>query len=232
MLRLENIHSYYGDSHVLQGVSLEVLAGKCTALVGRNGAGKTTTILSILGYVVPRRGQVIYNGHDITGTPTHRTIALGIGYVPEDRGIFSSLTVDEHLQVAWVANRNRPNRQSAEAIYEIFPRLAERRNSYGNQLSGGEQQMLSIGRALVGSPEMLILDEPNEGLAPVIVDLLEDKLLAIKHAGTSILLVEQFHSVLHLADHVYLLSQGRVHFSGSPRELAANDDVKRKYLGV
>ena len=232
MLKLENIHSYYGDSHVLQGVSLDVPSGTCTALLGRNGAGKTTTLLSILGYVVPRQGRVSYCERDITGAPTHRTVALGIGYVPEDRGIFSSLTVGEHLRLAWFANRNRPKRQSAEAIYEIFPRLADRRTSYGNQLSGGEQQMLSIGRALVGSPALLILDEPNEGLAPVIVELLEEKLLAIKRAGTSILLVEQLHSVLRLADQVYLLSQGRIHFSGSPQDLVANDDVKRTYLGV
>lgn len=232
MLSLDGVHSYYGDSHVLQGVTLEVPRGTCTALVGRNGAGKTTTLLSILGYLVPRQGRVVYCGDNITGAPTHQIIARGIGYVPEDRGIFSSLTVEEHLRVAWVASRNRPNRQSANAIYEIFPRLAKLRNSYGNQLSGGEQQMLSIGRALVCSPELLILDEPSEGLAPVIVDLLEEKLQAIKRSGTSILLVEQLHRVLRLADYVYLLSQGRIQFSGTPEELEANEDVKNTYLGV
>ena len=174
----------------------------------------------------------MYRGDDITGAPTYETIARGIGYVPEDRGIFSSLTVEEHLQVASVANRSRRNRQSAADIYNIFPRLLERKNSYGNQLSGGEQQMLSIGRALIGSPDLLILDEPSEGLAPVVIDMFEERLRAIKQQGTTILLVEQVHLALRLADYVYVLSQGRIQFAGTPHDLESNDEVKNTFLGV
>jgi branched-chain amino acid transport system ATP-binding protein len=232
MLSLHDVHSYYSDSHILQGISLEVPMGKCTALVGRNGAGKTTTLRTILGYVPPRRGRILYRGESIVGAPTYRTINRGIGFVPEDRGIFASLTVEEHLHMAWVACRHRPHRQRPEAIYRIFPRLAERRSSYGNQLSGGEQQMLAIGRALVGFPNLLMLDEPSEGLSPVIFEMLQEKLQEIKQAGTTILLVEQKYTALRLADYVYVLSQGQVKFSGTPEELECNEDVKKNHLGI
>jgi branched-chain amino acid transport system ATP-binding protein len=233
MLELDDIHTYYGDSHVLQGISLGVAEGRCVALLGRNGVGKTTTLKSILGYAPPRRGRIAFRGRDITRMPIYDIVQLGIGYVPEDRGIFPSLTVHEHLLMAASAARKRPARRSPDEIYALFPRLAERRTNYGNQTSGGEQQMLAIGRTLVAAPDLLILDEPSEGLAPVIIEMLEEKLHDIKRAGTTILLVEQnYELATALADHVYVLSQGRVQFSGPPAALEANEELKHTYLGV
>jgi branched-chain amino acid transport system ATP-binding protein len=233
MLEVHDIHTYYGDSHVLQGISLAVAEGKCVALMGRNGVGKTTTLKSVLGYVAPRRGRVVYRGRDIARLPVYEVVKLGIGYVPEDRGIFPSLTVDEHLAMAYSAARGRPRRRSPDDIYALFPRLAERKTNYGNQTSGGEQQMLAIGRALVAWPELLILDEPSEGLAPVIIEQLEEKLHEIKRMGTTILLVEQnYELATSLADDVYVLSQGKVQFTGTPAALEANEELKHTYLGV
>ena len=233
MLEVRDIHTYYGDSHVLQGISLQVAEGHCVALLGRNGVGKTTTLKSILGYVPARRGAILYRGEEITREPTFDIIRRGIGFVPEDRGIFASLTVDEHLAVARAASRRRAGRPPAARVYELFPRLGQRRTNYGNQLSGGEQQMLAIGRALVGDPDLLILDEPTEGLAPVIIETLEAALLDIKKTGKTILLVEQnYRTATALADTVYVLSQGRVQFSGTLAALEANPDVKHTHLGV
>jgi branched-chain amino acid transport system ATP-binding protein len=233
MLEVDDIHTYYGDSHVLQGISLGVAEGRCVALLGRNGVGKTTTLKSILGYAPPRRGRIIFSGRDITGLPTFDIVQLGIGYVPEDRGIFPSLTVHEHLLMASAAARRRPARRTPEEIYALFPRLAERRGNHGNQTSGGEQQMLAIGRALVAAPDLLLLDEPSEGLAPVIIETLEEKLHEIKRMGTTILLVEQnYELATALADDVYVLSQGRVQFGGPPAALEANEELKHTYLGV
>jgi len=233
MLTLEDVNTYYGDSHVLQGITLTVPERTCVALLGRNGVGKTTTLRTIIGLTPARRGKVVYRGEDITRWPTYRIIARGIGFVPEDRGIFPSLTVQEHLDVAFAANRGRPARRAPDEIYEIFPRLTARRGNYGNQLSGGEQQMLAIGRALIGMPDLLILDEPSEGLAPVIIEALEEKMREIKAAGTTMLLVEQNYDLAtSLADHVYVLSQGRLQFAGTPAELEANETVKHTYLGV
>jgi branched-chain amino acid transport system ATP-binding protein len=233
MLELDDIHTYYGDSHVLQGISLGVAEGRCVALMGRNGVGKTTTLKSILGYAPPRRGRIAFRGRDITRMPIYDIVQLGIGYVPEDRGIFPSLTVHEHLLMAASAARQRPARRSPDEIYALFPRLAERRANYGNQTSGGEQQMLAIGRALVAAPDLLILDEPSEGLAPVIIEMLEEKLHDIKRTGTTILLVEQnYELATALADHIYVLSQGRIQFSGPPAALEANEELKHTYLGV
>jgi branched-chain amino acid transport system ATP-binding protein len=233
MLTLEDVHTYYGDSHVLQGISLTVPERTCVALLGRNGVGKTTTLRSIIGLTPARRGRVLYRGEDMTHWPTYRIVAHGIGFVPEDRGIFPSLTVQEHLDVAFAANRGRPHRRAPDEIYQIFPRLTARRGNYGNQLSGGEQQMLAIGRALIGTPDLLILDEPSEGLAPVIIEALEEKMREIKAAGTTMLLVEQnYELATSLADHVYVLSQGRLQFSGTPAALEADETVKHTYLGV
>jgi branched-chain amino acid transport system ATP-binding protein len=233
VLDVADIHTYYDDSHVLQGVSLSVPAGKCVALLGRNGVGKTTTLRSVLGYTPPRRGSISYGGVDITREQTYHIVRRGIGYVPEDRGIFPSLTVAEHLRVAYSQARHRPSRREPEEIYAMFPRLAERRENYGNQLSGGEQQMLAIGRALVGAPDLLIMDEPSEGLAPVIVEALEETFHRIKVEGKAILLVEQNYLLaIGLADYVYVLSQGRVQFEGTPDALEANPDIKHTYLGV
>lgn len=233
MLKVEHLHTYYGESHILQGVDLSVSAAQCVAVLGRNGAGKTTTLRSILGLTPARSGHVVFNGIDITRLPTHRIVKSGIAFVPEDRGIFPTVTVEEHLAIAHGASKHRPRRKPVEYVFEIFPRLAERRRSLGGQLSGGEQQMLAIGRALVAGPDLMILDEPSEGLAPVIIEKLEAVLKDVKASGTPILLVEQnYHLATQLADQVYVLSQGRVQFAGDTQSLIENDDVRRTYLSV
>jgi branched-chain amino acid transport system ATP-binding protein len=232
MLEVNDVHAYYGDSHVLQGVSLAVQRTECVALLGRNGAGKTTTLRSIVGLTRARRGSIRFRRRDITHEPTYRIIRGGISYVPEHRGIFPNVTVEEHLGMALRSTRSA-SRKSIELVWQLFPRLAQRRNSAGGQLSGGEQQMLAIGRALVCQPDLLILDEPSEGLAPIIIEQVEDVLRSIKAGGTPILLVEQnYHLALRLADRAYVLSQGRVQFEGSIATLASDDAVRRRYLSV
>jgi branched-chain amino acid transport system ATP-binding protein len=233
MLKLEDVHSYYGDSHVLQGVSLAVGANQCVAILGRNGAGKTTTLRTIVGLTRARRGRIAFKDRDIAREPTFRIVRSGIAYVPEDRGIFPSVSVDEHLGMAFNASRGRKSRKPADYVYSLFPQLAQRRSSQGGQLSGGEQQMLAIGRALVTGPDLMILDEPSEGLAPVVIEQLEEVLQDIKASGTPILVVEQnYHLAIRLADRVYVLSQGRVQFQGSTPELIGNEAVRRTYLSV
>lgn len=233
MLELKDLHTYYGDSHILQGINLSVGAAQCVALLGRNGAGKTTTLRSIVGLTPRRRGEVVFQGADIGAMPTSQIIRRGIAYVPENRGIFASVTVVEHLQMAYAAARGRARRRPVEYAFELFPRLAARRQSFGGQLSGGEQQMLAVARALVTGPDLLVLDEPSEGLAPVIVERLEEVLHQVKREQIPILLVEQNYGLAtRLADHTYVLSQGVVQFSGSVGELAANDEVRRTYLSV
>ena len=233
MLKVSDIHTYYGESHVLQGISLDVSHGQCVALLGRNGAGKTTTLRSILGLTPMRRGQISFHGTSIGRLPTYRIVRLGISFVPEDRGIFPNVSVSEHLAMAYAAAKNRPDRKTAKYAFEIFPRLGERQNSLGGHLSGGEQQMLAIARALVMGPDLLILDEPSEGLAPVIIQKLAEVLLNVKASGIPILLVEQnFYLATRLADFVYVLSQGRVQFSGITQALMQNQDVKQMYLSV
>ena len=233
MLEVRDIHTYYGDSHILHGVTLDVAAGTCVALLGRNGAGKTTTLKSILGYAPARQGMIRFQKNDITRQPTYRIIRQGIGYVPEDRGVFPSLTIDEHLRVAFSQTSKAAPRRTPEEIYDFFPRLAARRHNYGNQISGGEQQMVAIGRALIGEPELLILDEPSEGLAPVIIDQLEETFHRIKNSGKTILLVEQnYHLANSLADRCVILVQGANVWSGTADELEANEEVKHQHLGV
>lgn len=233
MLKVEHIHTYYGESHVLQGIDLSVAPAQCVAVLGRNGAGKTTTLRSVLGLTPVRRGRVVFKGIDITRLATHRIIQLGLSYVPEDRGIFVSVTVGEHLAMARSACRNRPGRKDIDYVFDIFPRLGERRHSLGGQLSGGEQQMLAIGRALIGGPDLLILDEPSEGLAPVIITKLLEVLLAVKALGMPILIVEQnYHLAMRIADYVYVLSQGAVKFAGDTKSLIADDTIRRTYLSV
>jgi branched-chain amino acid transport system ATP-binding protein len=233
MLEVEQLHTYYGESHVLQGIDLFVAPGQCVAVLGRNGAGKTTTLRSVLGLTPARRGRVVFKGIDITQLPTHRIVKSGIAFVPEDRGIFPTVTVEEHLAIAYGASKHRPRRRPISHVFEIFPRLAERRRSLGGQLSGGEQQMLAIGRALVAGPDLMILDEPSEGLAPVIIEKLEAVLKDVKASGIPLLLVEQnYHLATQLADHVYVLSQGRVQFAGDTQSLIANGDVRQTYLCV
>jgi branched-chain amino acid transport system ATP-binding protein len=225
-LTAEGLHAYYGKSHILHGVSLEVAEGQITALLGRNGAGKTTTLRTLMGLTPARKGHVRLFGQDVTHWPTHRIAASGVGYVPEGRRIFANLSVDENLRVP--LERHGP--WTIARIYELFPRLAERRASRGRQLSGGEQEMLSIGRALLLNPRLLILDEPSQGLAPLIVRDVFKIVAQMRDEGISVLLVEQNARMsLEIADTAYVLDDGAIVFSGGARELAA-DEARVKAL--
>ncbi len=216
----EGLHTFYGKSHILHGVSLEAAEGQVTALLGRNGAGKTTTLRSIMGLTPPREGRITILGTETTGWPPFRIAALGVGYVPEGRKVFPNLTVDENLKVPL----ERPGPWTAESVYKLFPRLEERRFSRGRQLSGGEQEMLSIGRALLLNPKLLILDEPSQGLAPLIVREVFRVVARMRTEGISVLLVEQnVHMSLEIADHAYVLDDGHMVYSGPARELAADE---------
>jgi branched-chain amino acid transport system ATP-binding protein len=219
-LRAEALHTYYGKSHILHGVDLEVAEGRITALLGRNGAGKTTTLRSLIGLTPPRRGRIVIFGADTTHWPPYRIAASGVGYVPEGRRIFANLSVEENLKVP----RDRPGPWTIERIYGLFPRLGERRNNRGRQLSGGEQEMLSIGRALLLNPKLLILDEPSQGLAPLIVREVFRIVSQMREEGISVLLVEQNARMsLEIADHAYVLDDGSIVYSGPARELAADE---------
>lgn len=229
MLEVQDIHGYYGKSHVLQGVSLTVKAGEVVTLLGRNGAGKTTTFKSIVGLLPPSQGKVLFQGSDITGQEAFQIAAQGLCLVPEHRGIFGLLTVEENLAIA--ARRASPW-QLAD-IYRIFPRLKERRKNGGAQLSGGEQQMLAIARALMNHPKLLLLDEPVEGLAPVIVEEIVEQLKQIRSTGMPIVLIEQNLEVCcQLAARHYILEQGKVVYSGDNHAFVNDHAVKDRYLGV
>ena len=228
LLGLEAVDAYYDRSHVLQSVSMEVGAGTVVALLGRNGAGKSTTLKTIMGIVPMRAGCMRFDGTDITGLAPHRVARLGIAYVPEDRGIFASLSVQEHLTLA-----NVRGGWPLARIYEAFPRLAERRDNRGNQLSGGEQQMLSIARALTLAPRLLILDEPTEGLAPVIVEEIAAIARRLKSEGLTMLLVEQNYAfAAGIADRAYVLGKGRIRWSGAPGALDDDEAIKHTWLGI
>jgi len=229
MLSVENIHSYYDKSHVLEGVSLQVREGELVTLLGRNGAGKTTTLRSILGIVQPRQGQIHFNGKPLVGQQTFEIARQGLALVPEHRGIFRLLSVEENLRIA----TRKGSRWQLADIYQMFPRLQERRKNGGNALSGGEQQMLAIARALLNDPKLLILDEPTEGLAPVIVDELVGILRRVKEGGLPVLLVEQNLMVCDkLADRHYVLEQGQVVYQGSATEFRADPAIKNRYLAL
>ncbi len=229
LLCLEGVHAYYGQSHILQDVSLTIGKGELVCLLGRNGAGKSTTLKCIMGIVPASQGSITFKGEDITRLPTHRISDRNLCFVPEHRGIFRVLTVEENLKLA-----AHPSSQwSLDDIYDIFPRLKERRRNGGAQLSGGEQQMLAIGRALMNAPELLILDEPVEGLAPVIVEEIVERLKLIRQSGISILLVEQNLEVCtQLADRHYILESGRIVYQNDNAAFTADAYVKDKYLGV
>ena len=230
MLVVEDIHTYYGASYVLHGVSLEVAAGSVVALLGRNGAGKTTTLKSIMGIAPPKEGRILLKGVPITGRRPHVIARSGVSYLPEHRGLFPSLTVLENLGL--VAGR-RPGPWTLERVLEMFPQLAARAGSGANQLSGGEQQMLAIARALLLNPELLILDEPTEGLAPIVVNDIRERVRALKQQGLTILLVEQsFHFATDLADDVYVLGKGQIRWRGTSAEIRADHEVQRRWLGV
>ena len=232
LLALEDIHAAYGLSRVLFGISLEVAAGECVALLGRNGVGKTTTLRSIIGLTPPYRGRVLWHGRDITGWPPHRAARAGIGFVPEDRRIFAELTVWENLEVGARA-AGRPGRWTLAAVGELFPILRERRNQLGGFLSGGEQQMLTIARTLMGNPELLLLDEPSEGLAPLVVEMLRERIAELKAQGLTILLAEQgVDFALSLADRVYVLEKGSVRFAGAARDLREDKALRSRLLAL
>jgi branched-chain amino acid transport system ATP-binding protein len=228
-LEVEAIHTYYGESHVLHGLSLRVDPGEVLAILGRNGMGKTTLVRSIVGFTPPRDGRVRYKGADITRLPSFRMVELGMALVPQGRRVFPSLSVRENLEVA----RRGAGRWSLEQVYALFPRLRERAVNRANKLSGGEQQMLAIGRALMSNPDLLLLDEPTEGLAPLLVREVGRVLAELKRSGLSILLVEQNLALaLSVADRVHVLSRGQIVHTGTPGELMSNEDVKTRYLGV
>jgi len=230
MLTLDAIHTYYGASHVLRGVTLDVPTGKVVALLGRNGAGKTTTLRSIIGVTPPRSGRIRFNGADIAGARPHELARQGIAFMPETRGIFPSLSVEENLTLV---EGRRPGPWDLARVYAMFPRLHERRGNGGAQLSGGEQKMLAIARALLLNPILLLLDEPAEGLAPAIVREILDRLREVKHQGATILLVEQnFRFATALADHCHVLGKGVVQWSGTTPELLNNGTIQGSWLGI
>jgi branched-chain amino acid transport system ATP-binding protein len=229
MLEVRDIHTYYGDSHVLQGVSLSMSRGQVVGILGRNGMGKTTLIRSIIGFTAPRRGRVVFKERDITAWPSNRAVDLGLGLVPQGRRVFPSLTDMENLAVA-VKNGGPWTVQRA---LELFPRLRERGGHRAGKLSGGEQQMLAIARALMTNPELLLMDEPTEGLAPLLVREVGLVIETLKAEGLSILLVEQnLPLALRVADHVHVLSRGRVVYSSAPDALWRNEEIKSRYLGL
>ena len=231
MLDVEDVHTYYEHSHILQGVTLQAPSGRVTAILGRNGVGKTTLMRSIIGFTPPRAGKIAFNGEAIQRMPSHVIARRGIGLVPQGRRIFPSLTVAENLQIGAVGARD--GRWNLNSVFELFPHLERRRANYGGQLSGGEQQMLAIGRALMSNPLLLLMDEPSEGLAPLIVRGLGETLQRLKETGLAIVLVEQnLPLALSVADTAYIISKGQVVYHGSPDELRDNEALRTKYLGV
>jgi branched-chain amino acid transport system ATP-binding protein len=231
ILEVKEIHTYYGTSHILFGISLEVNEGEVVCLLGRNGAGKTTTLRSIIGLTPPRSGSIKFKGQEIVGKPPYRIAPLGVGFVPDDRRIFPDLTVRQNILVArretkgaiWDLNR----------IYSLFPKLKELDSHMGNQLSGGEQQMLTIARTLMTNPHLLLLDEPGEGLAPLVIRAMEHQLVEIKKLGTTMLICE--HNVglaTALSDRAYLMDKGTIRYQGTIEELRKNVEVKKKYLMI
>jgi branched-chain amino acid transport system ATP-binding protein len=231
LLRVEALDTYYGDSHILKGLSFSIRRGETVALLGRNGVGKTTTLKSIVGWVPPRRGKIVFEGADVTGAPMMSNARRGISLVPEERRIFNNLTVYENLKLALVTAQ-RPG-WSLEDVYDRFPRLKERLQNKGDEISGGEKQMLAIARALLQDTKLLLLDEPTEGLAPLIVREVEAIVREIKAKGMTTLLVEQnFYSALAVADRCYVIDQGTIKFAGTPAELRADTEVLAKYLHV
>jgi branched-chain amino acid transport system ATP-binding protein len=231
MLELENVHAYYGESHVLHGVSLSVGKGEVVCLLGRTGAGKTTTILTVMGYLHPRGGSVRHNGHDISALPPYAISRRGVGFVPQERGIFPSLTVRENLTV--FARGSGKSAWTLDRIFALFPNLKARERNLGFQLSGGEQQMLSIARALMLNPELLVLDEPSEGLAPLIVEEIVEVLRGLKGEGLAVLLVEQnLRAAFAVGDRHHIMNKGEICFTGTSKEIESNETVLRNYLSV
>jgi branched-chain amino acid transport system ATP-binding protein len=231
ILAVQDLYTAYGLSQVLFGVSLEVRRGECVCLLGRNGVGKTTTMRSIIGLTPPSRGRVVWKGTEITGRAPYQIARAGIGFIPEDRRIFADLTVWENLDVA--ARHGRAAAWTVDRVCDLFPKLRELMTRQGGFLSGGEQQMLTIARTLMGNPELLLLDEPSEGLAPLVVEHLKEQIARLKADGLTILLAEQnVEFSLELADRVYVLEKGHIRYQGTAREFRANDAIRHQYLAL
>jgi len=233
MLSVRNLNAFYGRAHILFDVSLEVATGEVVVLLGRNGAGKSTTLKSIIGLVTPASGEIEFAGTRIERLEPYRIAALGLGYVPEDRRIFTELTVRENLEVGRQPPRPNAPTWTPERLFGLFPNLAEMTDRPGGRMSGGEQQMLTIARTLMGNPSCILLDEPSEGLAPVIVDQMAAAIRRLKSEGLSVLLSEQnLHFAHQVSDRAYIIEKGRIRFSGTMAELAATDAVRAQYLAV
>lgn len=233
MLELQDVHTYYGESHILQGVSLKVPKDSIVALLGRNGMGKTTTIHSIMGFTPSKSGKIEFKGSSIAGLPSYKIAQAGIALIPQSKRIFSSLTVEENIAIGqkkWISLTRDEN---LSRISEFFPALKQKSDHRGNELSGGEQQMLSFARALATNPDLILMDEPFEGLAPAIVKDLSDCISRLKKQGLSILLVEQdIRAALKLADYVYIMGNGRIIYEGTPEQLQADESVLKNFLSV
>ncbi|MCY4072933.1 MAG: ABC transporter ATP-binding protein [Chloroflexi bacterium] len=233
LLEVNDIHTYYGNIHALKGISFEVDSGEIIALIGANGAGKTTTLRTISGLMEPRDGAVRYDGEDISSTRADLLVSKGISMVPEGRGVFAKLTVEENLDMGAYTRRDKGIKDDLDRVFELFPRLEERKKQFAGTMSGGEQQMLAIARALMSSPRLLLLDEPSMGLAPVLVDGVFDTVQRIKNEGVTILLVEQnAHMALQIADRGYVLQSGEVALSDTAANLQQNETVQKTYLGI
>ena len=232
MLKAENLNVYYGPIHAVKGVSFEVKEGEIVTLIGANGAGKSTTLKTVSGLMRSRGGHIEFMDKSIASTPAHKIVELGLAHVPEGRRIFTRMTVEENLDMGAFIKKNANVEQDKERVFEQFPRLKERRKQIAGTLSGGEQQMLAMGRALMSSPKLLMLDEPSMGLAPILVEQVFDIISALHKAGTTILLVEQnAEMALSVADRAYVMETGRITLSGTGKELAASEEVQKAYLG-
>lgn len=234
LLEVQNVHTYYGNIHALKGISFEVERGEIIALIGSNGAGKTTTLRTISGLMVPREGYVVFDGEDISDLRADIVVKRGVAMVPEGRGIFSKLSVEENLDMGAYTRKDIAGiRQDMERMFHLFPRLKERRTQVAGTMSGGEQQMLAMARAMMARPRLLLLDEPSMGLAPVLVDGVFDTIQQIQSEGTTILLVEQnAHMALQIADRGYVLQSGTIAFSDTAEKLRTNPEVQKTYLGI
>jgi branched-chain amino acid transport system ATP-binding protein len=232
LLRLDDVHTYYGQIHALQGITIDVNRGEIVTLIGANGAGKTTTLKTISGLLHPRKGTVIFDGRNVSKTPAHELVVSGIGHAPEGRRIFSRLTVLENLQMGGFTRKPAEINEDVEKVMTLFPRLRERTHQQGGTLSGGEQQMLAIGRAMMSRPRVLLLDEPSLGLAPILIQQVFETITEINQLGTTVLLVEQNAlQALTVAHRGYVLQTGRVVLSGTGAELRENETVRQAYLG-